>query len=288
MTDYKKLQLEFAEALCGTKGRIGVLCEDLATGTRAVCVSEDGKLTDGADDVFESASVIKLWIMSAAFARFQEGTLAREQEVTLQESDQVPPGGLLDYRADQLTGCLTTDMFPESGILNYLTPGLKLTVSDLVRMMIILSDNTATNMMIDLLGLEAINAHIQSLGAKKTLLARRLFDRDPLGLHRENLISLRETADWFRRLYEGKLVSAEASREMNAILQNQQTTYKIPFYIQDLPIAHKTGEDLGIANDCGIVYSEAPYIFCFASNRAEVPQAVRICQELAARPAGRG
>ena len=58
--EQNRLQEEFKDALRGTKGRIGVLCEDLATGTRAVCVSEDGKLTDDADDVFESASVIKL------------------------------------------------------------------------------------------------------------------------------------------------------------------------------------------------------------------------------------
>ena len=47
------------------------------------------------------------------------------------------------------------------------------------------------------------------------------------------------------------------------------------------PIAHKTGEDLGIENDVGIVYAEEPYIMCFASNEADEAEAIRLCQDLA-------
>ena len=97
----------------------------------------------------------------------------------------------------------------------------------------------------------------------------------------ENMFSLSDAAELFRKMYRGELVSPEASREMCALLQNQQYTYKMPFFIRRIPIAHKTGEDTGIENDVGIVFSDKPFIFCFASNEADEPEAVRLCQDLA-------
>lgn len=266
------------QRISALKGRIGVYREDLASG-------ESSLILHGTEqDSFEAASMIKLWIMSCAFKQAASGNLSMEEHITLREEDQVPAGGLLDYRRDQLAGCLTTDMFPESGVLNLLHKGLELTVRDLIRLMIVISDNTATNMLIDRLGIRAINEHIQCALEEpqpSTRLVRRLFDADPAGLGRENTIGLRETAAYFRLLHEGRLVSEDASLEMLAILQNQQTTWKIPFYIQHLPIAHKTGEDIGICNDAGIVYAEHPFILCFAANQADTAEAARACQEIA-------
>lgn len=257
------------------QGRIGVLFEDLLTGDNFCIVKGQG------DDVFESASVIKLWIMSAAYEQAKKGLLDLDSSVKLKLKDMVPGPGVPDYRKDQLEGHLTEDMFPESGILNYLDPGAVFTVRDLIRLMILVSDNTACNMMIDILGMETINRHISSLGSSKTVLNRRLFDSSPERRGKENIFSLSETADYFRKMYRGELVSQEASSEMCALLQNQQYTYKMPFFIRRIPIAHKTGEDTGIENDVGIVFSNKPFIFCFASNGANEPEAVRLCQDLA-------
>lgn len=256
-------------------GRAGVLFEDLITGERVAVVSGQD------DDIFESASVIKLWIMSCAYEMYEKGCLDLNKEIEIQNTDMVPCPGFADYRNDQLNGVLTEDMFPESGVLNFLHAGLKLTVHDILSLMILISDNTATNIMIDLLGMERINEHIKSLGAGSTLLKRKLFDTDAGALGLENIFSLNDAADYFRMLYEGKLVSEKASSEMLAILQNQQNTYKIPFYIRNLPVAHKTGEDRGIENDVGIVFGYHPFILCFASNETDEPAAVRVCQELA-------
>ena len=263
---------EKTEKVCG---KIGVLFEDLTTG-------EGFTVLKGQDeDVFESASVIKLWIMSCAYEMADQGRLDLDSTVILREEDMVPGPGVPDYHSDDVEGHLTEDMFPESGMLNYLHAGTELTVRDLIRLMILISDNTACNMMIDLLGMDNINGHIAGLGCTRTILNRRLFDTRPEVRGKENMFSLSEAADFFRKMYKGELVSPEASREMCALLQNQQYTYKMPFFIRQIPIAHKTGEDTGIENDVGIVFSDKPFIFCFASNEADEPGAVRLCQDLA-------
>lgn len=267
--------MKIQDKLNNAQGRIGVYYENLVTGDSW----ETLRGTD--DDVFESASVIKLWIMSCAYEEAEKGNISLYQNVILTEEDKVPGPGMPDYNSDSLKGCLTEDMFPESGVLNYMHSGLKITIRDLIHLMILISDNTATNMLIDLLGKDKINEHIRSLGAEKTVLNRKLFDTSPEVRGKENMISLEETADLFRMMYHGELVSAEASSEMLAILQNQQNTYKIPFYIRRLPIAHKTGEDTGIENDVGIVFSDEPFILCFCSNEANEPEAVRLCQDIA-------
>ena len=240
------------------RGRIGVLFEDLTTG-------EGFTVLKGQDeDVFESASVIKLWIMSCAYEMAEQGRLDLDSTVILKEDDMVPGPGVPDYHSDDAKGHLTEDMFPESGMLNYLHAGTELTVRDLIRLMILISDNTACNIMIDLLGMDNINCHIANLGCTRTILNRRLFDTRPEVRGKENMFSLSEAADFFRKMYKGELVSPEASREMCALLQNQQYTYKMPFFIRQ-----------------GIVFSDKPFIFCFASNEADEPGAVRLCQDLA-------
>ena len=225
--------------------------------------------------------MIKLWIMSAAFEMAERGELSMDEIILLSDADKVPAPGMPDYQRMRLAGELPGDMFPESGVLNCLHEGIPLTILDLVQLMIVISDNTASNILIDRMGIGRINDHIRRLGAEQTVLLRKLFDTEAAAAGKENLFSLRETADYYRKMYRGELVSPDASRQMCAILQNQQNTYKIPFFCQDLPIAHKTGEDTGIANDAGIVFADSPFILCFGAGGTDVPQAVRACQEIA-------
>lgn len=264
------------ERISGLRGRYGVYIENLLSGGKLEVIKGQES------DVFEAASIIKLWIMSAAYEAASRGSLDLDQKIVIKSGDMVPEPGFPDYRRDRLEGHLTEDMFPESGVLNYLHPGLEVTVEDVLKLMILISDNTASNIMIDILGKDAINDHIRSLGMTGTVLKRKLFEPVPEGEYRENVFSLEECAEWLRRLCRGELVSAEYDERMCAILQNQQNTYKLPFYIRSLPIAHKTGEDSGIENDVGIVFSDEPFIFCFASNEADEPEAVRACQDLGA------
>jgi len=273
------------------KGRIGIYYKNLVTGEviancgNAAFDSLRGEPRYTAakideNDVFESASVIKIWIMAAAFDLMDKGRLKADDKVVLKSSDKVPSDGLPDYAAEKSKGILSDDMFPESGVLNCMHTGIELEIMDVLKLMILISDNTATNIMIDTVGLDTVNEFIAKCGMKKTKLNRKLFDSTG---DMQNVISLEETAWFFEKLYRNELVSPEASRTMAAILQNQQITYKLPFFIRDIPIAHKTGEDTGIANDVGLIYAENPFILCFAANGADEPQADRLCQEVAQR-----
>ncbi|QAT42448.1 serine hydrolase [Aminipila luticellarii] len=251
------------------KGHTGVYYKNLITG--------ETLLTKG-EDQFLAASVIKIWVMAEAFYQIREGKIKREQKILLCDSDKIPEGGMPDYLAQKKQGVLSDDMFPESGVLNYLHSGIPFTVEDLYKLMIVISDNTATNMLIRLLGIDKINEFIASLHMSKTRLNRLLFDTSK---EKENTISLEEAGIFLEKIYRGEMISPEASREMCAILQNQQANFKIPFFLPQIPIAHKTGEDNGITNDVGIVYGEVPFILCFAANDADVPSANQACQEIA-------
>lgn len=254
------------------EGNTGVYYKNLQTG-ESILIAEK--------DQFLAASVIKLWVMGEAFRQIEQGVLTKETKIVLKESDKVPSGVVTDYAKQAREGSLSDDMFPESGVLNFIHSEAEFTIEDLYRLMIIVSDNTATNLLIDRLGMSNINDFILSLGMKKTRLNRMLFDEAPERKGLENVISLEETGLFLEKIYRGELISEKASAEMTAILQNQQFNYKIPFFLPHIPIAHKTGEDNGITNDVGIIYSDIPFILCFAANNAEVSLADRSCQEIA-------
>jgi beta-lactamase class A len=222
---------------------------DLETGAQGA-YNEDKPLV--------AASVIKLFIMAEAFRAMEAGEVGRDTEFVK-----------------------TSEMnMPSCGALNYMHDGLKVTFIDLVTLMIILSDNTATNMLIDYLGRDKINAAIEHMGAQGCVLNRRLFDAEASRRGIQNYITAAGVGRFFRMLHEGKLVSEGASREMLEILKNQRLNGKIPFFL-DCKIAHKTGEDTGITHDAGIVYSEKPFILVMLSNNTDVPKYERFMQDAA-------
>ena len=210
-----------------------------------------------ADDPMEAASVIKLTIMAEAFRQFEAGEIDRDRLIAIRKEDKLP----------------------SCGALTYMHEGIEVTVLDLVTLMIILSDNTATNLLIDLLGMEKINGMIDALGYTGTRMNRKLSAQ---GI--QNYVSARDMGRLMEMLLKGELVSPDASREMLAMLGNQRLNGKIPFYLHSrgIPVAHKTGEDDGITHDVGVIFSQEPIILCFLSNHTVVPVAERALQEIAA------
>lgn len=215
-----------------------------------------------AQEKMMAASVIKLYVMAAAFEWIERGRL--------------DPGQMLSMKRD--------DYVPSCGAVAYLHEGLQVTVMDLITLMIIFSDNTATNVLIDIMGIEQINEELRSMGFKDAWLRRKMFDLEKSRRGIQNLITARETADFFMRLYQGTLVSAQASEKMLEILKCQQLNGKIPFYLKALPedpeIAHKTGEDTGITHDVGIVYGKQPFVVCFCGNETDTPRLERLMAEI--------
>lgn len=207
-----------------------------------------------------AASVIKLGVMLAAFAAFESGAL--------------DPNALYKTRA--------ADKVPSCGALTYLHDGLEVSYLDLTTLMIILSDNTATNIMIDALGIENIDAVLDSYGLEKIRLRRKMFDSAAAGKGLQNTITARDVAAFLRLLYQEKLVSPAASRKMLDILSNQRLNGKIPFYLHEkgIRVAHKTGEDDETSHDAGILFADRPLIAVFLGNDTDAPLFERAIQDI--------
>lgn len=150
--------------------------------------------------------------------------------------------------------------------------------------MIILSDNYATNMLIDKLGIDNINKTIKNIGLRNTVLNRKMFDDKKASLGLENYISAEDISILLEKMYHKNLINKKSSEEMINILKNQRLNGKIPFFLQSIKpkieIAHKTGEDTNISHDVGIVFSKEPFILCFCGNNVDVPHYERLIQDM--------
>ena len=208
-------------------------------------VSTERTVEVGADEEFETASTIKAFILAALYLQAQRGKADLAEEITYEQSQFVDG----------------------SGMLRALGVGAKLKVKDTATMMIICSDNIATNMIIDYLGLDTINACIRELGFGHTVLHNPLhFDRyDKLGT-----TTPRDYAALFAQVAKGTLVSKEASAAMLGIFRQQHyntmLTHDFPQFYLDCEetgepeliwVASKSGSMNACRNDGGIVHT--PY-----------------------------
>ncbi len=222
------------------KGKVGFYYEDLSSG-------ENFGVNDG--EAYIAASVIKIPVLIEAYRQFEEKTISQDELIDIKREDRMPSCGAAAYLHD----------------------GIRLTLEDLCVLMIILSDNTAANILIKKLGMENINHTAAAAGLEKTRVNRLLFDEAAEAAGRSNCIAPREIARLFRLMWQGRLVSEAASREMLEILKLQQINHKMPSMLpEDVCVAHKTGEDEGITHDAGIVYAARPFILCFASSGTDV------------------
>ena len=208
-----------------------------------------------------AASVIKIPIMVEAFRQFEAGELDPQQTYRIKAEDKMP----------------------SCGALNRMHDGLEVTMRDLVELMIVLSDNTATNILIDRLGVARVNATLEAEGLKVTRLRRKLFDKAGMEAGLSNHVCAREIGLLLERMYAGTLVSPEASAQMLEILRNQKLNGKMPFFLKPRGIAcaHKTGEDDGITHDVGVVYAKNPFVLCMLSEETDVPGFERLIQDVA-------
>ena len=188
---------EILERLRELPGKIGFYYKNLTTGET---------ISYHAEEPMMAASVIKLFILAEAQREIADGRLDKDRLVCVRRENCVP----------------------SCGALTYLHDGINVTVEDLYTLMIILSDNTATNYMIDILGFEAVNDLIRSLGYKTTALNRKMFDLEKSKRGIQNTICAAEVGDLLDKMYRGKLVSREASADMLRIMKDQGSTTRYP------------------------------------------------------------
>src|SRR5262245_12899166 len=196
------------------KGKVFLYAKNLDTG-ETYSFNGDERVRTGAS--------IKIAVMIEAFARVADGRAKWTDELVLTKAARY--GG--------------------SGILPELGDGLRLTLQDCLRLMMLLSDNTATNMVLDYLTTDAVNERMESLGFNHTLIMRRVggggeskagkeADNKRFGL---GSTTPHEMVDIMEKLDRGQIVNQEASKQMIDLMKREQGRYSIGRSIPDIPIA---------------------------------------------------
>lgn len=136
-------------------------------------------------------------------------------------------------------------------------------IMNLITRMIVVSGNSETNTLIDLLGFENINKFIRDSGMTNTILQRKMLDFNARREGRENYTTARDVSLFLYKLYNGLIVNSVYSRMMIDIMKKQQYKSKMGRYLPlEVLVANKTGELVGIEHDAGYVFSpKGDYIF---------------------------
>ena len=233
-----ELGKKIGEIAATHKGKVAVYAKNLATG--------DTVSIDPMKPV-ATASVIKLPLMLQAFEQVKAGKIKLSDTLELTKDNQVPG----------------------SGILSQLDPGLKLTLKDAITLMITLSDNTATNMVIDAVGLKPTNEMLARMNLKNTYFYKKVYkkadgpqppDQKQFGLGKT---TAEEMAKVMESIYRCDLGDRGLCSEMIRILRNQQYRNMIPRYIEvgdtseDLSaIGDKIGALDEVRNDVALIYTK--------------------------------
>jgi len=215
------------------KGKVSVFAKNLDTGQT---------YTYNGDERVPTASTIKVAVMIEAFARVSEGRAKWTYQLVLTKAARY--GG--------------------SGVLPELGDGLRLTLRDCVNLMMVVSDNTATNMVLDYLTTDSVNARMSSLGFKATRIMRRIGGggesregKDPdnkrFGL---GATTPHEMVQILERLDRGEVVNAAASKEMIELMKREQVRYAIARTVWDVPMASKYGALDRLRSCIALVYSK--------------------------------
>ena len=216
------------------------------------------------DLIFPTASVFKVPVMVEVFKQSHAGKFSLDDRLELRSEDKT----------------LTT------GVLLHLQEGLKPSIRDLMMLMTIVSDNTATSMLMNLVGADNVTQTMHALGlktisvkmtvhemflhafgipAQKNVTVKQLAERaskvqmdyDSLTFSRtpeNNVSSARDMTSLMEKIFNGEIVDKEACKEMLEILGYQQFNSRIPKYLPWRTVHHKTGTMRGLRNDSGIIF----------------------------------
>ena len=211
-----------------------------------------------------AASVIKIYILGTAYNMVAQGDLSLDTTLRVKRSDMV--GG--------------------AGVINGYGGEPVLTIRELLKLMIIESDNTATNVMIDYLGMNRINQYIQAQGYGDTILQRKMMDTASLQAGRDNFTTVQDVGTFFDRLLAKKLVNETLDQEMLDIFKEQTDKECINTALaatSNLQVAHKTGELIGVYHDAGIVYhGQDGYVeVLFSENSNNRDRSIRVLRKIA-------
>jgi beta-lactamase class A len=230
---WQKLETSIAEVDRNLDGVIGIAIFDLTDGHKY--------LLHG-NDVFPQASSIKICVLAELYRQAQQGKLKLTDLYTVNAADLVP----------------------DSDIMGGLTPGVtRITLRDLATMMVAVSDNSATNVLIDRVGMENVNAFLDSLGLTHTRLRRKMMDLKAATEGRENVSTPAEMMALLESLYRGRVLNKEMTDDFFKVLSTHKDSWIPRDLPDDLKIANKPGALEGVRTDSGVIFVEKrPYILC--------------------------
>lgn len=246
-----------APSATGPEGQGDPLRPRLAQRAEAIAAALDGEmgycivdLTSGArlarlgDKVFPTASTIKIAVLYELFRQAEEGRLKLGDTRPLTAATRVAGSGILQHLE---------------------SPALTLT--DYATLMIMLSDNSATNVLIDAVGMEAVNSRMRTLGLEQVWLRRRMIDLDAAREGRENLASPCDIARLLQAIQAGTGLSPASRDAMLAILRKPKSTAFTRAVPPDVPVASKPGGLDGVAVDAAFVALPGrPYVIVGATS----------------------
>src|SRR4030088_1606915 len=230
---WMKLEKSILDIDRGLDGVMGVAIVDLTDGHKYLL---------HANDVYPQASSIKICVLAELYRQAQQGKLKLTDLYTVNAADLVQ----------------------DSDIMGGLTPGVtKITLRDLATMMVAVSDNSATNVLIHAVGMENVNKLLDSLALTHTRLRRKMMDLKAASEGRENVSTPAEMMALLEALFRGKVLNKEMTDDFFKVLSTHKDSWIPRDLPEDLKIADKPGALEGVRNDSGVIFVEKrPYILC--------------------------
>jgi beta-lactamase class A len=207
---------------------------DAVVGVAILDLTDQRAFYLNADAVYPTASTIKIAVLAELYRQHERGAGAKLGDL---------------YAVNAKDGVGT------EGILQAMSAGVsRITNRDLALLMVSLSDNSATNVLIDRVGMDNVNAWLAQLGLERTRLRRHMLDVKAAQEGRENTSTPRELVTMLRAIHEGRVFGKSTTEEFFKMLATQKSSYIPRFLPADLMIANKPGNLDAVRNDAGIIF----------------------------------
>ncbi len=222
---WEALRQKLANEISQFKGEAGIAIIDLETGW---------EFSHEKAQFFSSASLAKIPLMAACFLAADQGKIKLDRNIALKSSDK-------------LTG---------SGVLKDMPAGATFRVERLIGLMIYDSDNTATNILTNMVGIDYLNNSFKAFGLKNTELSRKIADYKSRDAGFENYTTAEDMAMLLDKIYKRSLGNKNVSDQCVSMLKLTRMNDRIPKYLPpEITVAHKTGLENGVCHDAGIVFT---------------------------------
>ncbi len=239
--DTARLHRVLDSLAAGHKGQIAYAVHNIDTGER---------LSLRGDEPFPTASLIKVGILVTLYDMVEKGDISLDDRIRVNPVDKVPGSGMLQFLHD----------------------GIEITMADAAWLMMTVSDNTATNLVLDKVAMRRVWTKMEALGLPRTKVHSRSFQRftsvamDSSAKYGLGVTTANEMARLFGILADGKAVSPVADSLMLRTMEHNGYTQMLPRFITGVSIAHKDGEGDAVRTNCGLFRLQSRVAVCVLTN----------------------